>query len=136
LDSLPLALKAIRIHDSWMNFTTERDLAVDAHYPPEVRFTRTAAICHLACTMEGVFVPLAKLVRVAKTLSMGLRCDEVSQQDVANEAWTLVSTLNSAPSVACWISIFNGRFDMATHAKFAGQLQNLDVILVRLLANL
>mmetsp|Transcript_40496 Transcript_40496/g.79992 ORF Transcript_40496/g.79992 Transcript_40496/m.79992 type:complete len:299 (-) Transcript_40496:557-1453(-) len=123
LGSLPLALKAIRMHDSWMNSASGYDLVADA---PELVFARATAICHLACVMEGVDAPLETLASLATSLSVGLHGDEVSQEDVATEARTLVLSSNSAPSIACWISSFCGRFDVATHSKFAGQLQKLE----------
>merc|ERR1712008_485873 len=49
----------------------------------------------------------------------------VSQQDVTLEKQELTLTLNSAPSVACWISIFTGRFDISTQGKFAAELKRL-----------
>merc|ERR1712129_80862 len=37
----------------------------------------------------------------------------------------LTLTLNSAPSVACWISIFTGHGDISTQGKFAAELKRL-----------
>jgi len=112
------------MYDSWLNLAAEHDLAANCHHSPELVFAHCSAICHLACTMEGVDVPLEFLATMATKRSENLHGDAVTQLDVVNEAVALTLALNSAPSVACWISIFCARFDVAAHANFAGQLQH------------
>lgn len=100
---------------------------------PEVMHSRAAALCLVAEALAGHSTRSvapgprrASLAAYATSASTSIGGKPVSLTDILLEEHTLLRCLDSAPSVACWVSVFSTRFDVATNGVFGTRLMVLE----------